>query len=138
MAILLVCSALAGQSRVDLTKKYGAAASETFKARPGISVTATYGPTGGITELLIAPESTGLIRSKRNQRLSKDLATQIINELVSASQRGKFVMSTFMNIMCLPENDCGGTSDDYEKLTVYFNTTDKADIINYAVVQWKK
>ena len=88
--------------------------------------------------MLIAPESTGLIRSKRNQRLSKDLATQIINELVSASQRGKFVMSTFMNIMCLPENDCGGTSDDYEKLTVYFNTTDKADIINYAVVQWKK
>ena len=45
-------------------------------------------------------------------------------------------MFTFLNITCLPQNDCTGSSEDYDKLTIYYNAG--KDGVNYAVIQWKK
>lgn len=47
--------ALLGQTREELRRKYGEEVSQTFVARPGICVTATYAADGWITELLISP-----------------------------------------------------------------------------------
>jgi hypothetical protein len=119
-----------------LRTKYGEPLSETFIVRPGIGVTVTYAPTGQIAEMLISPQMTDLIKSK-NKTLSHDILTVIIDELVPRSRRGKFLIAAFENIQCLPQNDCVGTSERYEKLVIYYNTGTDCGV-NYAVVQWKQ
>jgi len=101
-------------------------------ARPGIVVTASYTPSGQIRELLIAPEMTDLIKSK-NKTLSYDTLRGIIAELVPANNRGKPIGSGFLNLACIPQNDCAGSSEDYEKLTIYFNAGQGG--VNYAVIR---
>jgi hypothetical protein len=132
--VLLTCVSVVAQTRDELKKKFGDPVSETFIARPGIVVTATYLRSGQIRELLIAPEMTDLIKSK-NKTLSHDVFREIIDELVPAKERGKLIGSAFLNLFCLPQNDCLGSSEDYEKLTIYYNAG--RDGVNYAVIQWK-
>jgi hypothetical protein len=104
--------------------------------RPGVTVTATLGTNGRVTEYLIAPQNPDLIKS-RNATLSTDSVNAIIDELVPRSVRGKHVMGEFVNVTCLPENDCNGSSNTYEKVTVYFNTAE-AGRVHYAVVRLKE
>ena len=124
------------QSRDELKTKYGAPTSETFTVRPGIGVTATYASTGQITELLISRQTPYYIKSM-GKTLSQDILKEIIEELVPSAGRGKFLISTFENIHCLPLDDCVGTSESYERLTIYYNSG-KDGGVNYAVVRWKK
>jgi len=136
---ILACTVVLGQSRDELKTKYGNAVSETFLVRPGIGVTATFSASGQIVEFLIAPQNTGLIKSRSfaENPLSNDLLQQIIDELVPMPIRGKYLMGTLMNVICLPQNDCAGSKQDYERLTIYYNAA-KDGGSNYAVVQWKQ
>jgi hypothetical protein len=133
---LIACTAIAGQSRDELRRKYGAPVSETFTIRPGINGTVSYGPNGRIAELLISPRNQDLIKS-RGVTLSQDAVESIIDELVPRSARGKFLMGQFDNITCLPDNDCAGSSENYEKVRIYYNSGTKGKLC-YAVVQWKE
>ena len=135
-AWLLPSGTLAAQSRNELRQKYGEPVSETFIVRPGVSVTATFGTNGRITEFVISPHITSNIKSRLNS-LSKDSVTVIIDELVPPAVRGKHVISTFINADCPPANDCYGSSDTYEKATIYYNSAEKGRV-NYAVVDLKK
>ena len=105
--------------------------------RPGISVTATFGTNGRITEFLIYPQNTGELKFSRLNSLSKDSVTAIIDELVPPAVRGKHVISTFIHLDCPPANDCNGTSDTYEKATIYYNAAAEGRV-HYAVVNLKK
>ncbi len=127
---------LAAQSRDELRKKYGEPVSEIFVVRPGICVTATFGTNGRVSEFLIAPAYPDLIKS-RNATLSMDSVSAIIDELVPRSARGKHLMGSFVNATCLPENDCNGTSDSYERVTMYYNTA-AAGRVHYVVVRVKE
>jgi hypothetical protein len=127
---------LGGQSREVFKKKYGEPVSETFLVRPDIAVTATYAKDGRIIELLVAPRTAGLIKS-RGTTLSRDAVTAILDELVPLSERGKHLISGFENVACPPENDCWGTSQTYEKVAVYYDTAPEGRL-HYAVVQWKE
>jgi len=69
--------------------------------------------------------------------MSVDSVNAIIDELVPRSVRGKHLIAGFVNMDCLPENDCYGTSDSYEKVTMYYNTAAEGRI-HYAVVQLKE
>jgi hypothetical protein len=135
---IAVSGTLRGQSRDDLTKKYGGPVSETFVARPGVTVTATYGTNGRIVELLISPEAPGYIKSHGFRKpMSRDFVRGLIDELLPSSLRGEFVIGTFLHIDCLPTNDCSGTSEKYEKATIYYNAgADGA--VSYAVIKLKK
>jgi len=133
---LLPSGLLAAQSRNELRQKYGNPVSESFVARPDISVTATFGTSGRITEFLIFPKNTDLIKS-RGKTLSVDSANAIIDELVPRSARGKHLITGFVNATCLPENDCNGTSDSYERVTIYYNAAAEGRV-HYAVVQLKE
>jgi hypothetical protein len=137
LIVLFTCTALVGQTRDKLKRKYGEPVSETFKVRPGIVVTVTYGTAGHITELLITPQTTDLIKS-RNALLNKADVKAIIDQLVPSSRRCKFVIGEFVNLNCLPENDCVGVDEDYERLTIYYNSTAEEGKVHYAVVQWKQ
>jgi hypothetical protein len=131
---LISAGTLFGQSKEDLRRKYGEPLSEVFMLRPGISVTATYGTNGRIIELLISPHFTSVIKS-RGMTLSRDSVNAIINELVPDSVRGKGISAGFMNVAC-PENDCSGFSQEFQHVTIYYNTG-RAGEICYAVVKWK-
>ncbi len=131
---LLTCSIIFAQSKDELTKKYGAPVSETFRVRPGIVVTARYAPSGQIAELLIAAETPGSIKSRTT--LSQETIKVVLDELVPATQRGKYVIGEFINTTCLPQNDGEGTQELYEKVVIYYNTG--LNGINYAVVQWRE
>lgn len=134
---ILTCTAIAGQTRDELKTKYGSAVSETFIVRPGIGVTATYSSSGRITELLIARQNTSLVKSKLGNALSYDILKTIIDELVPMPKRGKYLIGTFMDIQCLPENDCMGSEESYERLNIYYNAAEGSGS-NYAVVKWKQ
>ena len=137
LVIILSCTAIAGQSRDELKTRYGNAVSETFIVRPGIGVTATYSSTGRIVELLVSRQNTNLIKSKNGGALSNDVLIAIINELVPMPKRGKYLIGTFINGQCLPQGDCVGNEENYERLTIYYNAADGGGS-NYAVVRWKE
>jgi hypothetical protein len=66
-----------------------------------------------------------------------DSVNAIIDELVPRSVRGKHLIAGFVNAECLPENDCNGTSDSYEKVEIYYNSAAEGRV-HYAVVQLKE
>ena len=136
LLLLLMFSVVgAAQSRDDLKKKYGNPISETFLVRPGIAVTASHNETGKITELMISPLVTALIKSKGNG-LTRDVLENLIDELVPPSERGTPQIGGFLNVACLPENDCYGSYNSYANLIIYYNAG-KSGNVNYVVIQWK-
>ena len=134
--VLLACISVFAQTKDDLRKKYSEPISETFVVGSGVTATATYTPTGQVKELLIAPQlSSDLIKSK-GKTLSYDALREIIDELMPPKARGKRIGATFYNVICLPNNDCGGSFVDYEHLIIYYNAG--KDGANYAVIQWRE
>ena len=127
---------LAAQSGKELREKYGEPVSQSFIVRPGISVTSTFGTNGRIAEFLISPQNNDLIKS-RGKSLSVDSVNAIIDELVPRAIRGKHLIGGFVNAACLPENDCYGTSDSYERVTIYYNAAAEGRV-HYAIVQLKE
>jgi hypothetical protein len=102
----------------------------------GITVTVSYNKKGQVKEMLLAPQlSSDLVKSKQNP-ISYDVLRKVIGELVPKNERGKYLGGSFLNIICLPTNDCAGSSESYEKLVIYYNAG--KDGANYAVIQWKK
>jgi hypothetical protein len=135
LIVILGCFSVCAQTKDELRKKFGTPIAETFIVRPGIVVTASYNQSGQIRELLIAPEMTDLVKSK-NKTISREVLGEIIDELVQAKERGKPGFSGFLNLACLPANDCAGSSEDYENLIIYYNAGINAGV-NYAVIHWK-
>jgi hypothetical protein len=136
LILLITCAAIGAQSKDDLSKKYGQPVAETYVIRPGIIVTASYDLTGQVTEMVIAPQLTDLIKSK-STGLSHETIKEIIDELIPTAERGRGMFGGFFNIGCMPQNDCYGSFNDYEKVIIYYNAGQHDDV-NYAVVRWKK
>jgi len=134
---VFACTTIIAQSKNQLRQRFGEPMSETFLVRPGIAVTATYAPNGKIAELVISPINSSLIKS-RNATLTRESVDAVINELVPAANRGKFVISEFEHIICEPADDCSGSSAHYQNVTIYYNGSAKEGRVTYAVVQWKK
>jgi hypothetical protein len=106
--------------------------------RPGVTVTATYAKNGRVAELLISPVASGYIKSQSLRKpMTKDFVQAVIDELLPSSMRGKFVIAGFDNTECLPTNDCWGSSEQYEKASIYYNAGQDGTV-SYAVVTLKK
>ncbi len=58
-----------------------------------------------------------------------------LDEIVPLMDRGKYVMGAFLNIICLPKNDCAGVQWAYEKVSIYYNSGNGGT--QYAEVSWK-
>ncbi len=135
LLLLLTCAVVAAQTAGDLRQKYGMPISETFKVRPDIRVTVSYDKKGKVSEMLIEPALDGTIIKSRYRRIKSELLKEIIDELVPPNQRGKLIMGSFLNLACLPENDCYGASEEYERVVIYRNGGN--DEHRYATIQWK-
>lgn len=69
--------------------------------------------------------------------ITREAAKSVIDELVPQSSKGEYIIGTFVNSICLPENDCAGTSEDYEKVYIKYNAAREEGKIHYADVEFK-
>jgi hypothetical protein len=63
----------------------------------------------------------------------------ILSELVPEKERGKYVMGTFLNLICLSDGadiDCGGVEEDWERLLIH--RIGSNDNQHYATIHWKR
>jgi hypothetical protein len=133
---LLFCLTANAQSPEDFHKKYGPAISETFPLRQGIFLTVSYAKTGQVCEMIIHPQE---IISDLDFPITKTMQsrtlTEIIDDLVPKSERGKPLMGTFLNMRCLPLDNCWGVMNTYERVTIERNGGDDKE--RYARIRWK-
>jgi hypothetical protein len=128
-----------------LRQRYGQPVSQTFLVRPGIVVTATNGATGKICELVISP---GPEEPDPNNKMMKrwpgsapihdDLLRQIAEELVPKSEWGKYIIPTFIDGVCMPQNDCAGVEEEYQNLTIFRSNAGVAGASRYETIRWKR
>ncbi len=135
-AILFICISANAQSQEELHKKYGSPISETLIIRPGLFLTVSYDEAGAVCEMIIHPQQFTLdLNSPITETMQSATLTEIIDELVPRSQRGKLIMGTFLNIICMPLNNCFGSMSTYERVTIIRNGgTDKE---RYAQIRWE-
>jgi hypothetical protein len=139
--LLLTCVVAAAQTSTKLRQKYGEPISDTYdgqpveiyKVRPDTKVTVRYTKQGDVCSMFIAP-LTETTNGKPSLLKSQPL-DEIIDELVPKDQRGKYLMGTFINITCLPKNDCYGTQEDYQKVSIHKHGS--IDAHPYASISWK-
>jgi hypothetical protein len=123
-----------------LRQRYGQPVSETFLVRPDIVVTVTHGTSGNICELVISPRSKEPhampIRWPGSDTIDYGTLKEVENELVPISERGEFVIGGFIDGICMPENDCMGEQDEWEKVVIYSNAGKGG--ARYGVIQWQR
>jgi hypothetical protein len=136
LVTLLICMIANAQSREELHKRFGVSISETLTARPGVLVTITYAETGEVCEMIIHPQAlTSSLDYPITETMKSKAVDEMIDDLVPISQRGKFLIAAFLNITCLPLNNCGGVDADYERVAIRrIGGTDKE---RYARIWWK-
>ena len=138
LSAVVACATLFAQSEEGLREKYGSPISETFPVHDGVGVTVKRGSDGRISEMLIAPiRSDSLVRS-RSMTLTNELARRILDELIPLPRRGKFLIAGFINAICMPENDCAGSSESYENVSIYYNSAAERGKLCYVDVRFKK
>ena len=67
--------------------------------------------------------------------LKSQVLDDVIDELVPKDQRGKYIIGTFLNITCLPNNDCYGTEEDYQRVLIHKHGS--IDAHPYGSISWK-
>ena len=68
--------------------------------------------------------------------LDERVLKNIEDELVPINERGEFKMGTLMGLFtCLPDNDCTGGVEDWEKVAMYTNTGKTGP--RYETIRWK-
>ncbi len=140
LLVFTLQSSFTGKSALTLRERYGQPISETYLVRPGITVSASYGKSGDVCELLISPQkASSLIKSANESPTTIDFheMTEIIDELVPVTERGKGVGSGMLNLRCLPADDCAGSMGHWEKLLIYRNAGPSGGE-HYATIQWQR
>jgi len=141
---LAVQTSFPANSSETLRQRYGKPISETFLVRPGIVVSATYGTSGNTCELVIGPGLKEPDTNKMMKRwpgsdpISDAVLQEIAEELVPKSEWGNHVIDTFMNVFCLPENDCAGVKEDYQNVEVFRSNAGVQGASRYETIRWKR
>ena len=139
LSVVALQNSFPGKTGLTLRKQYGKPISETFTVRPGIQVSASYGESGDACELLVSPQKArSLIKSANDpsSTIGFNQMTEIIDELVPVSERGKAIGTAMLNLRCLPADDCAGSASHWEKLLIYRNPGRDGE--RYATIQWKR
>ncbi|HKO61505.1 MAG TPA: hypothetical protein VJV03_10125 [Pyrinomonadaceae bacterium] len=92
--LLLSCSAIAAQSATDLRTRYGQPISETFRARPDVEMTVTYGKTGTACIFVLEPVYAYLGAVKLDETdtfIKMSVVNEIFDQLVPKNARGSLV-----------------------------------------------
>src|SRR5713226_6033603 len=108
LALPLVVSA---QNSTDLRQHYGNAIGEVYRTSNHLLVTAYFDEHGNICREHIESEDRG-------RRMTDKEVNTVLDEIAPKNERGNYKIGTFLNIICLPDNDCAGVSENYERLTI--------------------
>jgi hypothetical protein len=138
LLVFTLQSSFTGKSALTLRERYGQPISETYLVRSGIAVSVIYGESGDVCELLISPRKPSSLIKSADQTPAIDFnqMTEIIDELVPVSERGKGKGSSMLNLRCLPADDCAGSEGSWEKLRIYRNAGQGGE--HYATIQWQR
>ncbi|MGO9167004.1 MAG: hypothetical protein ACLP56_09025, partial [Candidatus Sulfotelmatobacter sp.] len=94
------------------------------------------GSSGHVCEIVVSPQRpASLIKSGKNTIDSKQL-TEVLDEIVPVKERGRYLMGTFDDIVCLPDNDCHGVEENWAKVIIYRNGSTNSE--HYATIQWHR
>lgn len=110
-AVLALSLIVAAQERADLRQHYGDAIGEVYRTSNHLTVTAYFGEHGNICREHIESENRG-------KRMTDKEINTVLDEIAPKNERGNYEMGTFLDVICLPDNDCAGVSEDYERLTI--------------------
>jgi hypothetical protein len=100
-----------GQNRAALQQHYGDAVGEVYRTSNGLTVTAYFDPQGNICQEHIQSENRG-------KRMTDNEVNGVLDDIAPKTSRGAYKIGTFLNVICLPDNDCAGVSEDYQKLAI--------------------
>jgi len=117
-----------------MRQRYGPPIAETFLIKPGVAASLSFGASGHVCEIVVSPDETALV--KRGTTFKQQELTNLIDELVPATERGKPIGGGAFNATCLPDNDCAGTFSDSEKVSIYLNGGNDRE--RYATIQWTR
>ncbi len=121
---------------ISAEKKNGKVTAETYNFPPGFRVSVYYSPNQMAKSLRILPENSQLTDVQSDPVVPQEELQAALDRIVPLSDRGDYVMGTFLNIICLPKNDCGGVQWAYEKVSIYYNSGNGG--MRYAHVTWTK
>ncbi len=118
-------------------ERYGKPVSETFLVRPGIVVSAVNGASGDTCELVIIPkEPENVFTDPSDRTIDFKRLKEIEEELVPRAVRRKYIIGSFIDVDCLPNHDCAGTQEDWEKLVIYANSGEGG--ARYELIKWNR
>lgn len=115
--VLLFCLATtcqtvaSAQDRAGLKRHYGDAIGEVYRTSNGLTVTAYFDSHGNICKEHVQSENRG-------KRLTDEEVNGVLDDIAPKSSRGAYKIGTFLNGFCLPDNDCAGVSEDYQRLAI--------------------
>jgi hypothetical protein len=92
--ILTLCSITVAQSSRDLQKKFGTPTSETFRVRPTVNMTVTYGKTGTACTLALEPVYQWIGAHRLDEAdtfIKMSLVEELFDDLAPKSERGVLI-----------------------------------------------
>jgi hypothetical protein len=128
--LLFLPGAFPADTGQSLRDRYGPPISENFLVRPGVIATTTHGASGHVCEIVISPQRLW------NSTLASTRITEIIDELVPPSERGKYEIGTFLDAVCFPTMDCGGSAQTWEKVNIVYNGSTGNE--HYIRIRWRR
>jgi hypothetical protein len=138
VSLPILCFALQVSFSADtaqtMRQRYGPPISETYLMKPGVEASVSFDASGHVCEIVVSPEETAFV--KRGKTFKRQELIDLVDELVPVNERGKPMGGGFVNATCMPDNDCAGTTSDYEKLSIYMNGGNDQE--RYATIQWTR
>ena len=122
-----------------LHQRYGQPVLETYLVRPGITAAARYGTSQHVCAITVYPEHPKHPLNRRENSIGNDKqVAEVLNELVPEKERGKYLMGTFLDLVCDGEKgvDCGGVEEDWETVTILHMGSKDSE--HYAAINWKR
>lgn len=135
--VIFTISAASAGYLTGLEQRYGRPVSETFRVRPNIGVTTRRASDGRVLEMLVAPLDFNGLMASRQTTMKSEAAESVVNELAPEFIRGKYIVGTFLNVQCLPENDCAGAAEDYEQVHITYNSARESGKVRYVSIQFR-
>src|SRR5262245_18951174 len=82
--------------------------SEEYSATPSLKVLVNYSRDGRPSYLRLSPANSTLKDVETDPVVHQEILRKVVEGLIPKTERGKYMMGTFLNIICLPKNDCAG------------------------------
>jgi len=128
--LLFLQTSFPANTRRTFRERYGPPISENFLIRPGVVGSASYGASGHVCEVVVSPQ-----RLWNSTLGSEKVTDDLIDEIVPVRERGKHVISGFVNAFC-PTGDCFGSDETWEKVYIFRNGN--AGNERYVQIHWRR